>query len=40
MLYEVITNASGVHPEVLAKLAEVNHGHLMGYGADPVTREA
>ncbi|NVK44383.1 MAG: threonine aldolase [Oceanospirillaceae bacterium] len=36
----VSDNASGVHPEVLAKFANVNHGHVTGYGADPVTREA
>jgi threonine aldolase len=30
-------NVSGVHPEVMAKLAEVNQGHVPGYGADAVT---
>ena len=33
-------NASGVHPEVMARLAEVNHGHVPGYGADEVTQQA
>ncbi|MFC6669423.1 threonine aldolase family protein [Marinobacterium aestuariivivens] len=33
-------NASGVHPQVLAKLAEVNQGHVPGYGDDEVTQRA
>jgi threonine aldolase len=33
-------NASGVHPEVMARLAEVNYGHVPGYGADEVTQQA
>lgn len=33
-------NASGVHPEVMAKLAAANRGHALGYGADAVTEEA
>ncbi|WP_020682072.1 threonine aldolase family protein [Marinobacterium rhizophilum] len=33
-------NVSGVHPEVMAKLAEVNRGHVPGYGADAVTAAA
>lgn len=33
-------NASGVHPEVMAKLAEVNSGHVPGYGTDEVTQHA
>lgn len=33
-------NASGVHPEVMARLAEVNQGHVPGYGADEVTQQA
>jgi threonine aldolase len=32
-------NASGIHPEVLAAIAAVNHGHAFGYGHDPYTRE-
>ena len=31
-------NFAGVHPRVLARLAEVNQGHAMAYGDDPVTR--
>jgi threonine aldolase len=30
-------NAAGVHPEVLAALAEANLGHVTSYGADPYT---
>jgi threonine aldolase len=30
-------NFAGVHPRVLARLAEVNRGHAMAYGDDPVT---
>lgn len=30
-------NYAGVHPEVLAALAEVNHGHQPAYGDDAVT---
>jgi threonine aldolase len=33
-------NASGVHPSVLRSLQEVNAGHCMAYGEDPVTLEA
>ncbi|GGO83003.1 threonine aldolase [Marinobacterium nitratireducens] len=33
-------NASGVHPEVMAKLAEINRGHAPGYGADALTEAA
>ena len=33
-------NYAGVHPHVLAKLAEVNAGHVVSYGDDPVTAEA
>ncbi len=33
-------NASGVHPEVMARLAAVNAGHVPGYGQDDVTRRA
>jgi threonine aldolase len=33
-------NYAGVHPEVLAAIAEVNSGHVTSYGADPVTAEA
>ena len=30
-------NASGVHPHVMAALAEVNEGHSLAYGEDPFT---
>ena len=30
-------NFAGVHPRVLARLAEVNRGHAMAYGDDPIT---
>lgn len=30
-------NASGVHPEVLAAIADANGGHTHGYGDDPYT---
>jgi threonine aldolase len=33
-------NWAGVHPEVLAALAEVNSGHVPSYGDDPYTHEA
>ncbi|HEX5018181.1 MAG TPA: low specificity L-threonine aldolase [Actinomycetes bacterium] len=33
-------NYAGVHPDVLAKLAEVNVGHVVSYGDDPVTADA
>ena len=33
-------NYSGVHPDVLAALAEANTGHVPSYGADPVTAAA
>jgi threonine aldolase len=33
-------NYAGVHPDVLAKLAEVNVGHVVSYGDDPITAEA
>ncbi|HJQ52290.1 MAG TPA: low specificity L-threonine aldolase [Gemmatimonadaceae bacterium] len=33
-------NWAGVHPEVLAAMAEVNVGHVPSYGADPFTRDA
>jgi threonine aldolase len=33
-------NNSGVSPEVLKKISEVNIGHTIGYGDDPYTREA
>lgn len=32
-------NNSGVHPRVLQALEAVNHGHVIGYGDDPVTQE-
>ncbi|HSA50919.1 MAG TPA: beta-eliminating lyase-related protein [Yinghuangia sp.] len=33
-------NASPVHPEVMAALADANSGHSPAYGADPWTRQA
>jgi len=33
-------NWAGVHPEVLAALAEANHGHVSSYGRDQYTRDA
>jgi threonine aldolase len=33
-------NYAGAHPDVLAKLADVNAGHVVSYGDDPVTAEA
>ena len=31
-------NAAGVHPDVLAAIAAVNHGHATAYGHDPYTQ--
>ena len=33
-------NYAGVHPEIMAALAEANHGHEGSYGADKYTKEA
>jgi threonine aldolase len=33
-------NYAGVHPEIMAALAEANHGHEGSYGADKYTAEA
>jgi threonine aldolase len=33
-------NNSGIHPEVLKAIADVNHGHVIGYGDDPYTASA
>jgi len=33
-------NNAGVHPEILEAMAEVNQGHVVGYGNDPYTAEA
>src|SRR6202521_3126237 len=33
-------NNAGVHPEILAAIARVNHGHVVAYGDDPYTRSA
>ena len=30
-------NNAGVHPKILHALSEVNQGHMVAYGADPVT---
>jgi len=33
-------NFAGVHPQVMARIAAVNHGHAMAYGDDDVTARA
>lgn len=33
-------NNSGVHPQILEALANVNEGHVVGYGNDPYTQQA
>lgn len=33
-------NYAGVHPDVLAAIAQANHGHVPGYGDDPYTAAA
>ncbi len=33
-------NNAGVHPEILEAIAQVNHGHVVAYGADPYTDSA
>jgi threonine aldolase len=33
-------NNAGVHPEILAALAQANQGHVVAYGADPHTHSA
>jgi hypothetical protein len=33
-------NFAGVHPRILARILEVNEGHAMAYGEDPVTARA
>ncbi len=33
-------NNAGVHPAILDAIAKVNEGHMVGYGGDPVTRQA
>ena len=33
-------NNAGVHPEVMAAMAEANRGHVVAYGDDPYTRSA
>ncbi len=33
-------NNAGAHPEILNALAEVNQGHVVGYGNDPYTAKA
>ena len=33
-------NNSGVHPNILKALTEVNNGHTIAYGDDPYTFEA
>jgi threonine aldolase len=38
--YFLSDNASGVHPEVLAALAEANRGHAAAYGHDAYTERA
>ncbi|HUF22460.1 MAG TPA: aminotransferase class V-fold PLP-dependent enzyme, partial [Burkholderiales bacterium] len=38
--YLISDNASGMHPEVLAQLAEANRGHAVAYGHDEYTERA
>ncbi|MHC1704651.1 MAG: low specificity L-threonine aldolase [Tenuifilaceae bacterium] len=33
-------NNSGVHPEIMKSIMDVNHGHTIAYGDDPYTAEA
>jgi len=33
-------NNAGVHPAILEAIAKVNEGHMVGYGGDPVTKQA
>ncbi|PTN07773.1 low specificity L-threonine aldolase [Mangrovibacterium marinum] len=33
-------NNAGIHPAILEAIAKVNEGHAVGYGDDPVTRQA
>ena len=33
-------NNAGVHPEIIRAISEVNRGHAVGYGDDPVTAAA
>jgi threonine aldolase len=33
-------NNAGVHPEILAAIAQANQGHVVAYGADPYTESA
>ena len=33
-------NVAGIHPEVLTAISDVNHGHVVAYGDDPVTAAA
>jgi len=33
-------NNAGVHPEILAAIAQANQGHVVAYGADPYTKSA
>jgi len=33
-------NNSGVHPEIMKSIMDVNHGHTIAYGDDPYTSEA
>lgn len=33
-------NNSGVHPEIMKAIMDVNHGHTIAYGDDPYTAEA
>lgn len=33
-------NNAGVHPQIIAAMAEANQGHVVGYGDDPYTQKA
>lgn len=33
-------NNAGIHPQILKAIEKANHGHMVGYGDDPITGEA
>src|SRR4029453_1474992 len=40
MTFLVSDNTSGIHPDVLAAIADANTGHAPSYGNDPLTAHA
>ncbi|MFI5910126.1 threonine aldolase family protein [Dactylosporangium sp. NPDC051541] len=40
MTYLVSDNTAGIHPQVLAAIADANQGHTPSYGTDPLTARA